>query len=271
MMTDPTPGIRTLGEVARERIAECADVARARFREAILPVYGALEDGRADQLGSATLIEIDERRFLVTAAHVLDEAQHSTLYVGRKTPTPILGNFYATTVSGGGRACDHYDFAFCELSDALRNELMDTPAIGDFSSWRGDRARSFTCLGYPNSKNEAPRPTKSTLRPMLGSYTDNAFDGGVLKTRLNVSGDDHLFLHFDPKRAADESGNRLTPPSMKGFSGGGVFDLGDLTNPDSLSSPCHPRLAGIIIESHAPEKALVATRIDTILRALGAI
>lgn len=268
-MTDPAPGIRTLGEVARERIVECAEAARARFREAILPIYGALEDGRPDQWGSATLIEVDERRYLVTAAHVLDEAQHSTLYVGRKTPTPIHGIFCATTASGG-RACDHYDFAFGELSDALQEELMDVPAIGDFSSWRGDRSRSFTCLGYPNSRNKAPRPTGSTLKPMLGSYTDNAFDGGALKSKLNVSGADHLFLRFDPKRAADGSGNRLTPPAMKGFSGGGVFDLGDLTSPDSLNSSCRPKLAGIFIERHEREKALVATRIDAILRALQA-
>ena len=102
-MTDPVPGIRTLREVARERIVECADAAREKFRESILPVYGIREDGRPEQWGSTTLLEIEGRRFLVTAAHVLDHAQRSNLYVGRKAPTPIHGLFHATTVPDDGR------------------------------------------------------------------------------------------------------------------------------------------------------------------------
>jgi hypothetical protein len=55
-----------------------------------------------------------------------------------------------------------------------------------------------------------------------------------------------------------------------GISGGALVDAGNLADPANLApnAPCRGMLAGMLIEHHARHKAIVAIRIDSILRAL---
>jgi len=81
------------------------------------------------------------------------------------------------------------------------------------------------------------------------------------------AGEDHLFIDYKA-HSRDEVGNRIRSISLCGFSGGGVIDLGNLAKPENLMGECKPLLAGLFIEFHYRHKAIAATRLSAILRAL---
>lgn len=54
---------------------------------------------------------------------------------------------------------------------------------------------------------------------------------------------------------------------MHGFSGGAKIDLGRI-GPDTLAAAFEPKLAGLFIEGHGPEKVLLRTRVSAILTAV---
>ena len=59
----------------RERADYCAGCVMQQFGRAILPIYAS--DRRSHtHVGSCTLLMIDGRKFLVTAAHVLDQHKY---------------------------------------------------------------------------------------------------------------------------------------------------------------------------------------------------
>ena len=64
--------IKTIDQVARERLNEASQAALQCFRDAVKPIYGVTERNDPDHIGSALLLELDEGHFLLTAAHVID-------------------------------------------------------------------------------------------------------------------------------------------------------------------------------------------------------
>lgn len=74
--------IKTVEEITREYLDEAAKAALSTFRDAVKPIYGATERGVPDHIGSGLLLELPEGRFLLTAAHVLDDNDKTSLYLG---------------------------------------------------------------------------------------------------------------------------------------------------------------------------------------------
>ena len=63
----------------REVANTLVDRAQARFRETVVPIYGSKENGRPVHIGSAVLLDLRGHKALLTAAHVIDESQSTTL------------------------------------------------------------------------------------------------------------------------------------------------------------------------------------------------
>ncbi|KTW00941.1 hypothetical protein NS355_01720 [Sphingomonas yabuuchiae] len=63
---------------ARQRAAAAAE---KLFLPATLPIYSA-DEMRPDQIGTAILISVGDARFLLTAAHVLDECEDAGMFAG---------------------------------------------------------------------------------------------------------------------------------------------------------------------------------------------
>ncbi len=74
--------IQTINEISRDILNEWSENARARYRDAVRPIYGATGKGDPDHIGSCILLEVDGEQFLLTAAHVLDHNQNTSLYLG---------------------------------------------------------------------------------------------------------------------------------------------------------------------------------------------
>jgi hypothetical protein len=121
---------------------------------------------------------------------------------------------------------------------------------------------------YPNSQNRRVDSTAKKITPRRGRYVSNTADRPELLKKLKISGEHHLIIDHR-KYSKDDGGNRVSSYALSGFSGGAVIDFGKLSTPEVSTGivPCEPRLAGLFIEYYKDHQAIVATRVDTILKA----
>ena len=80
--------IKTVNEIVLERMNECVEVLVRKFMNSVRPIYGSTEHGKPYHIGSCVLIEIDKKKYLVTAGHVIDHNKTTTLYVSGKVIPP---------------------------------------------------------------------------------------------------------------------------------------------------------------------------------------
>lgn len=257
-----TSGIKLVKEVARDLINEGAQSAQQHFRNCVRPIYGATDDGRPDHLGSAVLLRLAEGPFMMTAAHNLDWNKTTSLYLGVGKAELLELDATVTVVPDSGRDDDVYDFAIARLPGPLVAALGVVNFVdeADISKSVADTVgRSYTSLGYPNSKNRTPRYFDKSVTPFIATYTSN----GVAMDRLgpDYAAETHILIDFAFKFSRDETGKRVRSIKPNGFSGGAVIDLGRLSDPERLSEPPDPKLIGLFIEAHRVERAIVATRI----------
>lgn len=262
------------GEAVRAWIKERTSQAQASFFPSVRPVYWATPSGTAEAIGSSFLLRVDGKRYFVTAAHVLDLNQQSTLYVGGGNALePITGIAGVTKAPASGRADDKFDFAFMELPEDFANRLgvdvfIDVTKI---SQNRGSlEGRCYVALGYPASRNK-PKPISVTGTHVCGkawAYSSTAYTDENVFNAVGASTDTHLLLKFAKKSKAftGEITSSITP---QGASGGVLIDLGRIDLQSlSPSAQFTPRLAGILIEHHAASKAILAVKIQSIIEAI---
>lgn len=268
MLGTPPPPLDSAA--VRQFVTAAADAATAAFRNAVRPIYGVNLRGEPDHLGSSVLIEIDGVKLIVTAAHVIDHNQGTTLYIaGVATLDLLAGEFQKTVAPGGDRARDHYDFAFAELSPVQLANLGDVRFVTEAEMVPAGTPvdkRLFTAIGYPNSKNKRFDTTARKVRGQLYQYSSVHRSDPALVTKLGGSDDDHLLITHH-KHAVDETGRKVAPIGPRGLSGGAMIEAAQtsralLGGEQALT----PRLAGITIERAA--NRLIATRIHVVPAAI---
>lgn len=259
--------ILSLGDVARERMKEGANAAEEAVY-CIRPIYGSDEAARPDHIGTALLLDLAEGPHILTAAHVLDWADTTTLYLGLRTHVEVPGTFLTTVAPDGDRDADVVDVAIApfpmEHAGLLDGAGFYPEArIGD---WTGPSVgRTYTCIGFPNSQNRTPpRSHPNIMRPRTRTYTSGGVDAAALPDRANHVA--HILVDFDFKHSRDVDGQRTSSGNPVGMSGGAVFDLGRLGDPATLTNPVEPRLSGLFIEAHRDAGVIMATRIAPVLR-----
>ncbi|MGA2491468.1 MAG: hypothetical protein ABSF67_00805 [Roseiarcus sp.] len=258
-----TPESRTF---LRDRIDACAAAAQARFRDAVIPIYGANENGRPEHIGSAVLLKVNGRKVILTAAHVADENKVTTLYApGRPKSPERLGElieikdlFEATKAPQSDRARDRFDFAYCglsdELSQAIVGRFIDEHEVA--TSAVVEEGRLYTALGYPNSKNSKHNPLTRSVHPTLLPYSNVHKVDKAVAASLPCGGQRHIFLPYGKRSRSN--GQIVNSVQLRGMSGGAVIDSG--------AAPI-PLLAGITIERRE-KRVLIATRMSTIMPSL---
>lgn len=267
------PAFEPIGDITRARINELAACAVERFRSAIRPIYGSSANGSAEHIGTCLALSIADKRYLLTAAHVIDWNATTSLYVGNTELTLLSMDFLATMKPVGNRLHDHYDFAIGELSkDDIQSldQVQYLKTEGISSSAIDSVGTVYTSIGYPNSKNKKADSAQKSVPTQIFNYSNTATEHDALKKKLQISGSDHIFIGFNPKYSKDMEGKRINSIRLNGVSGGAVVNLGNLAKPEILAgtqTPA-PKLAGLFIEFHKAEKIILATRIQTILAAI---
>lgn len=257
--------IKTTKEIIRERLIELSEAARLRFRDAVLPIYGATDQGEPTHIGSAILVDIAEGCFLLTAAHVIDWNKSTSLFIGANGFLELKQEVLISVAPGGDRSNDHVDFAIAPLGGDLLAKLANMRSVQEteISQYYGDtNLRTYACLGYPNSKNKVNAYKGAKVVPSLGLYTSLGRPAAKLPGIANNT--DHVLVDYNAKYSRDDTGQRVNTISLHGFSGGAIIDVGTVTL-DNLTEEPDPKLFGLIIEAHSTEKVILGTKLSTIL------
>ncbi len=263
--------IKSMSELAREKLDWAADSGADQFISAIKPIYGASVNGRPEHIGSGLLLSWKEKRYLVTAAHITDENSESTLYLGAESCLQeISSEFACTNKPNNDRSKDHYDFAWTELTSPSLEVCDDLSFIGESmisleSSCPDDNAH--LALGYPNSKNKKHDNVNNSVAPKFMKYISTLQVDNSWAAERSLSGNEHILLKYHSKYARDSDGNKVNTLSPRGAGGGALIDMGALHQVGTYKHNHAPagKLAGMIIEKSTKHDVLVAVRIGSIL------
>lgn len=247
----------------RKIMNQCADNGTTQFISAIRPIYGSTESGEPDHMGTCILLDIKNNKYLLTAAHILDNNEYSSLYVGGNTLVLIENEFNLTKMPQSGRQDDHYDFAWCQLSDDFICKLGDVSFVSEgqiSSNHIGCKGKFYLALGYPNTQNKNVSNSKKTVTSNYMSYLSTIKHNKKFCKKLGISGEDHIFLDYS-KYSKDSNGLKVSSFAPRGVSGGAIIYVGNIVNPERLES----HLAGMLIEYHKDYQIMLAVKISIVI------
>ncbi|OAI10146.1 hypothetical protein A1507_21935 [Methylomonas koyamae] len=264
--------IKSVNEIVREKMNECVDVGTQQFANSIKPIYGSTEQGRPEHIGTCILLTINAKNYLLTAAHVIDNNEYTSLYIGSESNLILIeGNFLCTSKPNGCRDNDHYDFAWLEISETLLNKIGDASYISDENIAKKQEkteGKLYLALGYPNSKNKKINNIAKSVKPQLFRYSSTIKQSQELCNKLGISGDDHLFLQHNSKHSKDSDGITVNSIEPRGISGGALIDMGNISKPEQYTEhvQCTGKLAGLLIENNKEYRLMSAVKINFIIQ-----
>jgi hypothetical protein len=266
--------IKAVNEVVRERMNKCVDILAKEYMKTVRPIYGSTEHGKPYHIGSCVLIEFNSIPYLITAAHVIDQNEITTLYVsGENNLIQIEAEALITKSSTGNRDDDKLDFSILPLSSCIVEKLGEVIFLNEssfLSTVSTDKGRLYLALGFPNSKNKKVNNSENKVsqNPFVYSSTLNSDRKAFNEVGANES--QHYLLDFCSKHSKDENNKKVNSIAPKGASGGGLFFIEGMVNPKSYrpNSECSGKLAGILIENHKKQKVIIATKLSVVINAL---
>lgn len=219
-------------------------------------------------VGSSVLLRCNERKFLITAAHVAEEVGKNMMLPGPITLLEYECNFRRTGRSDANE--DQVDLAYTELK-----QFSLSP---DYSFWSIAQCeidlapklmRDYIFVGFPSSRNK-PNMSMKSLNPIQQIYA--SLDASkTIYSRLRVDPRSHILTRFSKDDLVDP--NSLTKtrafPNPIGMSGGGVWCWEVSAGTGVIeTATLVPKLASIIIDRKMNKKYWVASRITFILESL---
>lgn len=180
-----------------------------------------------EPLASGTLIELEKRLFLLTAAHVSDWQK---LSVGCQdaydTNNPQFQSIEGTRLCSlkmlGSRDDDKKDWCLLALAPEIETYFKQKYLIPPIQQ-KSEIGSTFTLCGYPLECNKVKRNTTSFL-PKFKHYSFRELSEVEYK-KYGINPDEHIALFFNHGIYKDEkTGKNARYKSFKGFSGGPIFD-----------------------------------------------
>jgi hypothetical protein len=112
--------IESLEIAFRRAVHERATFAREHLRPSVRPIVASEDGTRPVPHGTCLLVEMDDRRFVITASHVLDASPQRALFVigtAGTVPLQIRGKMIQTALpASGDRRHDKVDVGFWEVN-----------------------------------------------------------------------------------------------------------------------------------------------------------
>jgi len=207
------------------------------------------------QFGSGTLVAVADRRFVVTAAHVVRDARNAKSTVG----IAVAGDdyFIATPETWIVSQGDSFDLAICPLDQSQSERLAKSTfvRIGDVS-FQADLSRGFfVVFGYPSIWSTQSTDSHDVMQLRALQYSTYAH-GGDTAALAGYDSRYHLLLDARPEQMFDASGATMRfttrsgysarmPDDLRGISGCGVWMIGDLTASCEKWRADQARLVGV--------------------------
>lgn len=223
-------------------------------------VVGASKDGVVEFIGSAFLLKNDQKLFLITAAHVLDNQNDKyQLFIDRPDEglVRIDGTALVSNSIEPRRKDDKLDTAIISLSNDASIKLSNTPALnlGSFDlSYESDYKDGFIVIGFPISKNKRNIIKTNQEATPYGFVAIEAHQQKY--SELEVDNWEHIVLDFDSKRVWSERGEMRQAIGLCGLSGAPVWGITE-------DKKC--KVVSLLTEHHQKKKAVVTSKLGGIL------
>lgn len=233
------------------------------------------------QLGTGTLLAVADMKFMVTAAHVIREAQNLQATVGiagtdNDSFTALTGTCLLSTAEDWNECDDPHDIAIYLLDSPQVSRLGNVAfvRIGDISFVSDLSKNLFILTGFPGIWSTDSTESDPTMKSKLLQYCTYTFSGSTSGLN-NFSTTHHFLMEASPCQLVDQKGDftsfrtRSGYPAylhadLGGISGCGVWALGDLSIPvdDWVLDDC--KLVGVETGVYQGCKAIKATRWNSV-------
>ncbi|WP_155806675.1 trypsin-like serine protease [Mariprofundus ferrooxydans] len=269
-----TGKIKTVAEATFDRMNECSKELAKQFLKSVRSIYGSTKYGKPSHIGSGVLISYGSNKILLTAAHVMDHNELTTLYIsGERSLVSLTGHCSLTVAPNGNRRMDKLDFALLLLSDETIQKMGQVEYLDEHQFQVTDLPPNERCclaLGFPNSRNKRCNNTNMKVKQEPFVYTSVLKTDDFLYRSLSANPAYHYLLDYCSNHSKDEENNTVNSVSPKGVSGGGLFLIEGMANPESYkpNAKCNGKLLGILIEYHKNEKVLLFTKLSVVLKYL---
>jgi hypothetical protein len=224
-------------------------------------------------LGSGTLLAVADRRFVVTAAHVIRAAQSTVGISGGSN-----NNFIATagtwllSAQSNEDEDDPFDLAVYPLEESQITPLEGRTflRIGDVS-FESDLSRAFFVVsGFPSIWSTETSEADEPMKLRLLQYSTYAYGGSTVALQ-GYDARHHVLLDAKPEHVFDSSGSAIEfrtrsgyaaqmPQDLRGISGCSVWMIGDLSIPCHQWRLDHARLVAVETGVFPGRAAIKATR-----------
>lgn len=262
-------------EQIRQFIKRMHQECMVQIHRSIVPFY-AEQNGEPKQCGTGVLLQIADKHFVLTAAHVLDLRHRHNLPLGISNgvgghsliPFQQIPITASAIPESGDRNDDCFDIGVGELPQSIVEELRlgkQFLHLRDIDPYdKQERTSWYFLLGFPSAAN----PTNVQARVV--SYHGFAYgcqlysgDRGELP-RFNR--DVEIALDFGHLRKKDEDGNPIEAPPPRGLSGCGIWRLAEPGVSIASWNSGEKRLVGIQHTWNKDLQVLRGTRINYVFR-----
>jgi hypothetical protein len=266
MNTNPTE----LGKVARAAAA-CVPELTASSTVGIV----AAKAPYIELLGTGTLLAVADHRFVVTAAHVIKEANERTLGIASGSKgnfVALTGSCYLSTAKSHEHSHDPYDVAIYELNEYQCSHLSTAEfiRIGDVA-FNTDLSNSFFLIsGFPRMWSTTIDEAQEMMHAKLLQFGTCSLEGSTSGLQ-NYDPELHILLSATPQLLFDHAGKESSfrtctnspaymPDDLRGVSGCSVWEIGNFRKPFTSWTKAECRLVGIETGVYSKLGAIKATR-----------
>lgn len=193
----------------------------------VVPVLRLDDTDNPDFSGSGIIARLDDRFYLITTAHVLDNCDKGIFLLNKGFQESSLESIAIVTGKKPGttRSEDRTDIGFIRLTESEANyfgvdNFLDLNHI--YSPPMEIKSTIFLVLGYP-ARNQIVNKLERTVETSLTMFmTGHAEEVAYSMTSTNYNS--HILLRYNRKTIATEN-SIGSPPDFHGMSGGGVWPL----------------------------------------------
>lgn len=241
-------------QAVRRHIAERAEVVAQSYLSAMQPLYYHDNRKRLQVEGTGICLQIGHRRFLLTAAHVLDAPYE--LFVSGEPETVVNdGRYWCTEATAGGpTSADIYDVAVVPLASEYGAGLgwlgTDDLALREVPNLDPPMRTKYLVIGFPHT----PFKRKRVLTPFKFTGLPTSPEGYA---RRGFSPNSHLMVEFDRKHVIGIRGER-TATDPVGTSGGAMIRFDSV----QMRPAAKDRLVALITGGDPAGAFIWGTRVD---------
>jgi len=257
--------LQTRIDEASARCSEEQGHLAERLQESVVPLFIGSSGREPDRIGSCVLVRLDSDFFAFTAAHVIRDAGEARLLAPSEGKGGMLMPLPPCTAHLRFSGADNdLDIAVLvlpprELGAFQRRVFLSGGEIDQDDKPDDQGLASFYfVLGYSASRTQVQvsRVRRHIDQRSFHCRTSPVSPAEYAAEQLSLA--DHIALDFDHKEIVIR-GTRVSPPKLKGVSGGGIFHI----SRETTQGP----LVAIATQNRRGSRLIVGTRIKHFLTA----